>query len=68
MKIAVDLEGTLIAECGEFPCERTGYLAKLLLPRGIRTQACALLRDLAHAGHEVTLYSLSELPSWKLLL
>jgi hypothetical protein len=68
MKIAFDLEGTLIAECGEFACERTGYLAQLLLPCGIRIGARALLHDLARAGHSLTLYSLSGLPAWKLRL
>ncbi|WP_309707669.1 hypothetical protein [Armatimonas sp.] len=68
MKIAIDLEGTLIAECGEFTCERPHALAQLLLPKGIRRNARALLHDLTHAGHSLTLYSSNALPTWKLLL
>jgi hypothetical protein len=68
MKIAIDLEGTLIAECGEFSCERTSYLAQLLFARGIRLGACPLLRDLARAGHRITLYSVSEASAVKLTL
>lgn len=68
MKIAIDLEGTLIAECGEFSCERTSYLAQLIFTKGIRLGARPLLRDLARAGHRITLYSVSEVSAVKLTL
>ncbi len=68
MTIGIDLEGTLIAECGEFPCERTGTLAKLLYPNGVRTGARPLLRELTRAGHTLTLYSSGAHKPWKLLL
>ena len=68
MTIGIDLEGTLIAECGEFPCERTGTLAKLLYPNGVRTGARPLLRELTRAGHALTLYSSGAHKPWKLLL
>ena len=57
MKIAVDLEGTLIAECGEFPCEYLSDLARCLLPAGIRVGARPLLQDLVRGGHQLTLYT-----------
>lgn len=57
MKIAIDLEGTLIAECGEFSCERGNELGRWILPYGLRTGARRLLRDLAACGHTLTLYS-----------
>ncbi|WP_309712026.1 hypothetical protein [Armatimonas sp.] len=68
MTIGIDLEGTLIAECGEFPCERTGTLAKLLYPNGVRTGARPLLRELTRAGHALTLYSSGAHKPWKLRL
>lgn len=68
MKIAIDLEGTLIAECGEFPCERTNTLAQLFLPNGVRKGARQLLGELHRRGHSLTLYSSGALPAWKLLL
>ena len=57
MKIAIDLEGTLIAECGEFSCERGNELGRWILPNGLRTGARRLLRDLVRCGNTITLYS-----------
>ncbi len=57
MKIAIDLEGTLIAECGEFACERTNELARCFLLCGLRVQARKMLKELARAGHILTLYT-----------
>jgi hypothetical protein len=57
MRIAIDLEGTLIPECAEFACERTNDLARRVLSVGLRRGAKALLRDLTRAGHTLTLYS-----------
>ena len=68
MKIAIDLEGTLIAECGEFLTERTSYAAQRILPCGIRAKARTLLRELAQAGHRLSVYSLNKMPPWKLWL
>lgn len=57
MKIAIDFEGTLIAECGEFPCEPVSDLARLFLPNGIRKGARTLVHELIRAGHTLTLYT-----------
>lgn len=57
MKIAIDLEGTLVAECGEFACEHTPRLIRRVLPLGLRVGARELLRELARAGHRLTLYT-----------
>ena len=59
MKIAFDLEGTLIAECGEFPCEPIAPLARRLIAKGVRQGARTLLRELVRNGHYITLYSRS---------
>lgn len=68
MKIALDLEGTLIAECGEFPCERTNTLAQLFLPNGVRKGARQLLGELRRSGHSLTLYSSGAHSNWRLFL
>nr|WP_309685441.1 hypothetical protein [Armatimonas sp.] len=57
MKIAIDLEGTLIAECGEFACERPHPLARRALRCGLRVGAKSLLQSLVKAGHTLTLYT-----------
>lgn len=57
MKIAIDLEGTLVPEYGEFPAERTQGLARLLFLFSLRRDARRLLQDLAQAGHTLTLYT-----------
>lgn len=60
MHIAFDLDGTLIPECGEFPCNRVGGLAEKLFAHALRTGARELLRELAAAGHTLTIYTLSD--------
>ncbi len=49
MKIAIDLEGALIAECGEFACERITPLAHLALRCGLRVGAKPLLPSRARS-------------------
>ena len=68
MKIAIDLQGTLIAECGEFACQPTGSLARSLVPHGLRQGARTLLSDLARGGHQLTLYSSAPISAVKLRL
>lgn len=60
MRIAIDLEGTLCAQCGEFRCEPMPSLARQLSRRSLRQGARLLLRDLARAGHRLTVYSSGE--------
>jgi phosphoglycolate phosphatase-like HAD superfamily hydrolase len=60
MNIAFDLDGTLIAECGEFRCTRQGDLAHLIFPHALRVGARELLCELHRAGHKITLYTLSD--------
>jgi FMN phosphatase YigB (HAD superfamily) len=55
--IAFDLYGTLIPECGEFSCVRTGGIARLLYKRSLRRDAHALLRSLIAGGNRVVVYS-----------
>lgn len=68
MKIAIDFEGTLLAECGEFRCEPSTPLALLLWRRSLRQGTRSLLNDLHRAGHSLTLYSSQEHTAWKLWL
>lgn len=57
MKVAIDLEGTLVAECGEFACEHTPRIVRRVLPLSLRIGARELLGELARAGHTLTLYT-----------
>lgn len=68
MKIGIDLEGTLIAQCGEFSGERTTDLARLILKSNLRHGAKELLRDLRRARHTIVLYSSGDLSARKLML
>ena len=68
MNIAFDLDGTLIAECGEFRCTRQGALAHSLFPHALRVGARELLSELHRAGHTITLYTLSDRAPLKLWL
>lgn len=68
MHIAFDLDGTLIPECGEFPCERVGGLAERVFSRQLRIGAWALLRELVAAGHTLTIYTLSDRSALRLWL
>ena len=55
--IAFDLYGTLVPDCGEFSCVRTGGLARLLSKRSLRRDAHALLRSLITSGNRVVIYT-----------
>jgi FMN phosphatase YigB (HAD superfamily) len=55
--IAFDLYGTLVPDCGEFSCVRTGGVARLLYKRSLRRDAHALLRSLIAGGNRVIVYS-----------
>lgn len=68
MKIALDMEGTLTAEVGEFACERPHGLAQYVLPLRLRRGAPALLRELQRSGHRLTLYSLRSVAPWRIRL
>jgi hypothetical protein len=57
--IAFDLEGTLLPECGEFSCVRTGGIARLISKRSLRRDAPNLLRSLALAGNHVMIYTIT---------
>jgi hypothetical protein len=67
MKIAFDLEGTLLPEYGEFPTESAGFFAHGFFDQDLRMGAPALLRSLALRGHRVVLYTLSGRSSWQLM-
>jgi FMN phosphatase YigB (HAD superfamily) len=64
--IAFDLDGTLIPECGEFSCQRTEGLARLISKRSLRRDSRALLRSLISQGHDVMIYTLSQQSAGKL--
>ena len=66
MKIAIDFEGTLTPECGEFDYARVGGLARLLFRFPIRTGARSLLRDLTRSGNSLTLYTSRSVSARKL--
>ena len=66
MTIAFDLEGTLIPECGEFYCERTEGVARLISRRSLRRDARLLLKSLVSQGHKVVIYTLSNQSAEKL--
>jgi hypothetical protein len=68
LHIAFDLDGTLIPECGEFPCERVGVLAEQVFSRQLRVGARALLRELVAGGHTLTIYTLSDRSALRLWL
>lgn len=68
MHIAFDLDGTLIPECGEFPCEPTPGLVGWIFPRTLRVGARTLLRQLHQQGHHLTIYTLSERSALRLWL
>ena len=68
MKIAMDFEGTLTPECGEFSSVRTGGLARLLFRFSIREGARPLLRDLARSGNSITLYTKQSVNAYLLLV
>jgi hypothetical protein len=57
MKIALDLEGVLLSKTDETPDLPTPTVARRFFRRGVRQEARALLRDLARAGHSLTIYS-----------
>jgi hypothetical protein len=57
--IAFDLYGTLIPDCGEFSCVRTGGLARLISKRSLRRDSHALLRSLLASGNRVVVYTTS---------
>jgi hypothetical protein len=64
--IAFDLDGTLIPECGEFSCQRTGGVARLISKRSMRRDSRALLCSLISQGHNVMIYTLSQQSAAKL--
>jgi hypothetical protein len=64
--IAFDFDGTLIPECGEFSCVRTGGIARLVFSRSLRRDARPLLRSLIAEGNRVIIYSLSDENATKL--
>ena len=68
MKIAIDFEGTLTPECGEFACDPRSVLARRLFDFSLRQGARTLLRELAHSGHTLTLYTRLPVSAWRLLL
>jgi hypothetical protein len=69
MRIAFDLDGTLIEECtSQFRLEPTNFLARLVVPIKVRKGTRHLMRHLRREGHELWLYTFSPLPAWKLRL
>jgi hypothetical protein len=69
MRIAFDLDGTLIEECtSQFRLEPTNRLARLVVRVKIRKGTRRLFRRLRREGHEIWLYTFSELPAWRLRL
>jgi hypothetical protein len=64
--IAFDLDGTLIPECGEFSCQRTGGIARIISKRSMRRDSHALLRSLISQGHSIVIYTLSSQNAAKL--
>lgn len=68
MKIAIDFEGTLTPECGEFACEPRGVLGRWLFDFSLRQGARTLLRELVQSGHTLTLYTRLPVSAWRLLL
>jgi hypothetical protein len=68
MKIAIDFEGTLTPECGEFACDPRRVPARWLFDFSLRQGARTLLRELAQSGHTLTLYTRLPLSARRLLL
>jgi hypothetical protein len=60
MKVAFDLDGTLIPTPGfAMPVERLGFLARAVSDETIRAGAPQLLKELHRRGHDVWLYTTS---------
>lgn len=57
MKIALDLEGVLLRKGEENTDNTQSALTHRSFRGGVRQEARALLRDLARAGHSLTIYS-----------
>ena len=57
MKIALDLEGVLLRKSEETLDNQQPTLTRRSFRGGVRQEARTLLRDLARAGHSLTIYS-----------
>ncbi len=69
MRIAFDLDGTLVPASGGFATEPPqSIVLGWLVSEQLRTGATALLRDLATAGHELWVYTTSLRPLWMVRL
>ncbi len=69
MRIAFDLDGTLIEECtSQFRLEPTGRLARMIVRSKVRKGTRTLFRRLRREGHQIWLYTFSPLPAWRLRL
>jgi hypothetical protein len=69
MKIAFDLDGTLIPIPGSaMQVKRVGLLSRAVSSKRLRTGAPALLRNLRRRGHEIWIYTTSMRSPLKLRL
>lgn len=59
MRVAFDLDDTLIAGLHDFPSERRGILARLCTREPLRAGTVSLFRQLTAQGHELWIYTSS---------
>lgn len=59
MRIAFDLDDTLIGCCHDFPAETRGVWARVLARERLRAGTVDLIRELRRRGHEVWIYTSS---------
>ncbi len=59
MRIAFDLDNTLIPYAKEFPVEPRNILMRFLRIEPLRKGAIELLKELDHSGHEIWIYTTS---------
>jgi hypothetical protein len=68
MRIAFDLDDTLIPAMSEFPteCGVSMFLGKIFFRERLRKRARGLLKDLRREGHEIWIYTTSLRDPWYL--
>lgn len=65
MRVAFDLDDTLLSARGPFLTERpSGLLLPWLTPEHLRAGSSGLLQEIISAGHEVWIYTTSLRPVW----
>jgi hypothetical protein len=59
MRIAFDLDNTLVPYANEFPVERQSFLKRILQVEPLRVGARELFQKLDQSGHEIWIYTTS---------